>query len=335
MGGEDVLLRSGRKLVAVLGTLAAVATSLALVGIGKAGSTQGGFSVFETPINLTAGEQGLAGAKFTPTAGTTGGNGSATHVVITISLPADSTNVSVKSCPGTTGGTGTSVTCSISSLQSGSTAKFFVIFNAGPNAGPGAVTATVIGTVTWDNATGGAAGQGQNAAGSQSYLIWPRDTTTDVYAGTCASGAITTTQVATDPSGTGKGGNLSSTSGVDQSLGFPCTPGYVGIDVGNTGGFRNPAGATAGVWTAFIAPLQGGALAQAVLTLNVAPVPWQKMKLYEVFTDKDPVQVLACVNGVPQGTANSCLTNQTKYGSKGVAFYLNFRGSTIDPSWNG
>jgi len=337
IGGEGVLLRSSRKLVALLVALSVVAVGLALVGIGKAGSTQGGFSLFETPVNLTAGAQGLAFAKFTPTSALTGGNGSATHVVITISLPSDSTAVTVTSCPGTKNVTGTTATCSISSIQSGVTAKFFVTFNAGPNAGPGKVSATVTGGVTWDNGGGGAAGQGQGVTGTtQTYIIWPANTTTDVYAGTCANGAITTTQIATDPSGTGKGGNLSSTKGIDPTLGFPCTPGYVGIDVNNAGGFRNPTGATSGVWTAFIAPLQNGALAQAVLTLNDAPVPYQKMKLYEVFVGADPVQVLACnSDGTPQGTASSCLTNQTKFGNKGVAFYLNFKGSTIDPSWNG
>jgi hypothetical protein len=308
--------------------------SLALVTIGRAGSTQGGFSIFETPINLTAGEQGLAFAKFTPAAGTTGGAGSATHILITIILPAGSTDVAVRSCPGTGAANGTSATCSIASLQNGATAKFFVTFKAGPNTGSSKITARVNGTVAWDNG-GGAAGQGQGGAAFQDYFIYPTTQATDVFAGTCADGAITTTQVANDP-GTGKGGNLSSTKGIDPSFGFPCTPGYVGIDAGNSGGFRNPAGATTGVWTAFVMPLQSSALAQAVLTMNVAPVPWQKMRLYEVFTDADPAQVLACnSDGTPQGAAHSCLTNQTKFGSKGVAFYLNFYGSTIDPSWNG
>ena len=72
------------------------------MAISHAGSTQGGFFVYETPVNLTAGKQGLAFAKFTPTADLTGGAGSATHVVISIMLPGDSTVVGTQ-CPGTSG----------------------------------------------------------------------------------------------------------------------------------------------------------------------------------------------------------------------------------------
>ena len=337
MGGEDVLLRSSRKLVALLVALSAVAVGLALVGIGKAGSTQGGFSLFESPINLTSGQTGLAWAKFKPTAALTGGNGSATHVVITIKVPGAAKLLAVTGCGGTSSISGTTATCSIASIQSNVQVTVFVTFTAGAATYPG--TTNVTGQVTWDNGGGGAAGAGQGSTLlTQSYTVYPIDTTVDVYAGTCANGAITTTQIANDPSGSGKGGNLSSTAGVDPSFGFPCTPGYVGIDVNNSGGFHNPAGAPTAVWTAFIVPLANGALAQAVLTMTVAPQNWQKMKLYEVFPNADPVQVLPCdSNGQPTGTASSCLTNGTpkKFGAKGVEFDVNFKGSTIDPGWNG
>lgn len=321
------MFRTGRKLVAVLAAASAVAVSLALVTIGRAGSANGTMTIFEAPINLTTGQQGLAGGKFTPSG--SGSNGSATHVVITLNIPnAQPNSLVVKTCQGGTGATtSTSATCSISSIQSGATAKFFVTFRAGSTTGGTSVT----GSTHWDQG-GGSAGANQSADGlPAAFTIYPTDTSTNVFAGTCADGAVPV-QVAFDPL-TQKGGNLSTKVGAATATGLPCTPAYVGVD--NT---RNITGFTKGTWSVFVSPLSGGALAQAVLTLNVVPTGFnaKNMPLYEVAADNTTTRVLACdSSGLPTGGADSCLTGQDKFGSKGVQFFLNVQGSTVDPSYTG
>jgi hypothetical protein len=321
------LLRSGRKLVALLVTLSAVAASLALVTIGRAGSTSGTFTLFEAPVNLTAGQQGLAGAKFTPQG--SGSSGSATHVVISLTI-ANASSLTIKSCPGGTGSvSGTTATCTISSLKNGTIAKFFVTFIAATFAAP--TPSSVTGNVNWD-AGGGSAGQSQNQGGDPAlFTIYPTDTTINGFAGACANGRIAPGSVVSNDPATGKGGSLSSNDSAAPSTGFPCTPGYIGVEE------TTIPGLTPGVWNILVAPLasNGQGLAQAQLTTTtISGSNWRTTPLYEIGANNSTTKVDDCVNNAMPKGDDVCIFNRTKTGQV-ITFYLNVLGSSIDPRIGG
>jgi hypothetical protein len=329
-------LRSSRKLVVVAAALSAIAVSLVLVAIGNAGSDSGVVTVHESPINLTTGQQGLAWAKFTPSS--SGSNGSATHVQISITINgAAPGSLKVATCPGGTGTTDGAITatCSIASLQSGTTAKVFVLFTAASSA-TYPLGGSVSSHVTWDaggsNASGGAGQFTDSPTPNPTFTVYSDKTATNVFAGACINGNLPT-QTANNP-GNGKGGNLSSNIPVDPTLGFPCTPGYVGIDNKQVGTF------TPGVWRVFIEQLTSNGFAQVVLTLNQVPkgTNAKTMPLYELdANDANPTQVQNCdpTTGLPPGGGDSCLTGQAKFGSQGVQFFLKVQGTADDPGYAG
>jgi len=358
MGGEGVLLRSVPKLVAVLVAVVLVAVSLALVTIGRAGSGSGTMSAFVTPANITSGNTGVAWAKFTPTP--SGGNGSATHVQIVITLAnAQPNSLHVTSCPGGTAQDGVGVDTNgnriadpqsasffISSIQNGVQKKVFVTFRAGASTNGNAVS--VGGETAWDQG-GGSAGQAQSIPAvpdptSGTYTIWPTDVTTNVFGGDC----VVTSQTnglnlsATDPNtATGvKGGKLKTNL---SAPGFPCTPGYVGVDesVGTIDTSSQGGTPTKGAWSIFVAPLSGTGFAQAVLTIatlpNGAPQP-KNMPLFELIGNGPGfIKILQCgADGLPPAVTGAptdiCLVGlPTKFGNKGAQFVVNVVGTGVDP----
>jgi hypothetical protein len=314
-------------LVAGLVTLSAVAVALAMVTIGRAGSTSGTFTLFEAPVNLTSGQQGLAGAKFTPLG--SGSNGSATHVVITMTI-ANASSLTIKSCPAGTGSvSGTTATCTISSLQNGVQAKFFVTFTAATFTAP--TPSSVTGQVSWD-AGGGSAGQSQSLSGDPvGFTIYPADTATNVYAGACANGAIAPGSVVSNNPPTGKGGSVSTNDSAAPSTGFPCTPGYIGVDD------TTIPGLTRGVWNILVAPLaaNGLGLAQAVLTTTTfSGTNWRTTPLYEIGANNSTTKVDDCVNNAMPKGDDVCIYNRAKNGQV-ITFFVNVLGSTIDPKLAG
>lgn len=323
---------SSRKVFAVLAALVAVAGSLVLVTLGNAGSGTGTLKPFEGPTNLTTGKQGLAGARFTPTGATN--SGSATHIVITIKIPAAvSGSLVVTKCQGGTGSSsGTTATCSIASLQNGAPANMFVTFIAGSSATYPLAT-EVDTSVSWDNG-GGATGQNNSITATPVlYTIYKTDTKTNVFAGQCANSAIGADSIVANDDGTGKGGTVSTTAGVDPGTGFPCLPAYVGVDPTKTLTIGSP-----GVHTAVIGLLAGGALAQVTLTvsdLSKTGFKWNTIPLNEVLADNTLKPVVACdANGNPPAADNSCQSKpQAKFSGNGVAFFLNVRATGLDPSW--
>jgi hypothetical protein len=294
-----------------------------MVTISRAGSSSGTLTLFEAPVNLTSGQQGLAGAKFTPQG--SGSSGSATHVLISMTI-ANASSLTITSCPGGTGSvSGTTATCNISSLQSGATARFFVTFIAATftAATPSAVT----GTVSWDQG-GGSAGQAQSVSGDPAtFTIYPTDTNTNVFAGTCANGRIAAGSVVSNDPATGKGGSLSSNDSAAPSTGFPCTPGYVGVEQ------TTIPGLTPGVWNVLVAPLasNGLGLAQAALTTtSTTGNNWHTTPLYEIGANNQTTKVDDCVNNTMPKGDDVCIYNRSKSGQV-ITFFVNVLGSSIDP----
>ena len=355
------MFRSGRKLVALLAAAATVAAvSLAVVTVGRAGSAGDGLmSVHVTPPNITSGKTGVAWAKFTPTP--SGSNGSATHVQISITVPgaADGT-VHLTSCPGGVPEDGFTVdqttlqlvadaqstTCLISSIQSNVQKRIVATFTAGaPTSGPVQVT----GFTSWDNG-GGSAGTTNHigAVGDPNnfgqYQIWPTDVTQNVFGGDCiVTSPNTSLNVsAKDPNpATGvKGGNLKTNL---SAPGFPCTPGYVGVDesVGTIDTSAQGGTPTKGAWSIFVNQLSGANFAQAVLTIatlpNGAPQP-KFMPLFELVGNGPGfIKILQCgADGLPPAVAGAptdiCLVGlPTKFGAKGAQFVVNVVGTGVDP----
>lgn len=309
----------------VVAALAAVTLSVALVLVARsqAGSQAATLSTFVAPVQVTSGATALAGAKFTAT-GTTN-SGSATHVQITLTFPADASNIVVTACPGSSSVTGSLATCLAGTVQNGQTVKMFATFTAGTAAG----NESVVGNASWDVPAGGGSTGGLNQA-IPSTSTFSVDAAGGPTAGKCStssSDGLTATEGTT-----GKGASLTFGT-VDSSFGFPCTPAQVVIDS------RQVAGATTpGSWSLLVAPLANGALAQAALTIAVLPngITWKKAQLSEVVVDSSNVvtltPVLPCLSGggMPTSTADICLTGQAKYG-QGVQFFVNVLGTGIDP----
>jgi hypothetical protein len=317
--------------VIVFGAL--VALALVLAAGGHAGS-QG--SVFPTPLvapnQLSTGQTGLAGAKFTPQG--TSNSGSATHVVISLQFPSDSTNIAVTACPGTVGYVGTTATCSIQSIQNGNQVKMFATFTAGA-----AGAQEVDGLVTWDKPSGnGGSTGGTNTTGVVPSLF-TIDAPTSTQQGKCTTivGPATDSIGGFDPA-TGKTTTVTYAS-VDGTFGFPCTPAQAGVKPSD-----RSTSLTKGDWMLLVPPLAGGALAQAVLTINSLPsgTNAKKFQIYELGADGTTVSstpVPACTSTgalpVTDPPSDSCIYNRTNFGKGGVALYLHVQGSTIDPSYTG
>ncbi len=178
--------------------LGACAAALGVVSGGRAGSvSNNNFDLVVQPHVLSTLGTGFAKGTFTAASGP--GTGSATHVVITITLPTglEPTSGTSSDCTDPPGGDHT-FTCSIGTVNAGQIVNRFVAFTAPATvAGPPFDTYTVTGSLTFDHGLKGAGGGG-------GIDTIPDSDSTDVYAstdgnhsGNCLSGggSITTPPV--------------------------------------------------------------------------------------------------------------------------------------------
>jgi hypothetical protein len=313
-----------RRVLAALLAGSVLVLALVLVARGNAGSSNASFTTFVGPSQLTAGQTGFVGAKFKPD-GKGLNNGSATHVVITLTFPTGTQDIVLTTCPGSASYSGLMANCDIGTVQNGQQVRVFATYTAGS-----ADTAALIdGNVKWDVPKGGGNTGGTNGIDAPSTVAI-FSATGATFAGKCTTAASDSVG-ASDPS-TGKATTVTYGT-VDDSLGFPCTPAQAGVDPDTT-----VRGHTPGIWSLLVAPLAGGALGQAVLTLNPLPrgVNFNNAQLFEVIGNPVPANlhlVPSCLSGgaLPAGV-DACITGQVKF-DKGVQFFVNVQGSSLDPSF--
>jgi hypothetical protein len=319
-------MRTRRQLVTSFAVAALIAGLFAVISsVGRAGSSTADFSSFAAPTALSQGATGFAGAKFTPT-----GGGAATHVVITLTLPAVATGIKVTACAGKASVNGQVAECDISSIQSGETTKVYVTFTA---SSPG--SGNVAGLVTWDagNGSNGAQNLHQASNPTGSFTVYP--TGDQTHAGTCSSanGAPTggSLTAIVEPT-TGKG--IGVTYKAASVSGFPCTPAQIGVDNTNS---TYPGMKTPGLWSIVVAQAAPGALADATLTvqsLKGTGLNWQTARLLEILADGSVQQVQPCTStgGMPAGQ-DMCIAGpgQSHFGQGGVQWPLKVLGTGIDP----
>ena len=213
-------MRSGRRLSALLFSLLAVAAgAFAVASVGRAGTNDIDFAVFAVPGKLSTGQQGLAIARFTPSAS----GGAATQTTITFQFP-DSVlwpTVDPATSSDCSPASGSTITCSIGTVQPGQTVKRFVTYTAGSTLGAATVTATV----SWDGGSSGASGGGQTNTRSASSTFTIVDGVK--AAGTCAAGGGKV-QSAPVSSTVTQATTLTFGSAVPSLL-LPCTWGTAGI----------------------------------------------------------------------------------------------------------
>jgi hypothetical protein len=310
-----------RRVLAALLAGSVLVLALVLVARGNAGNGSTDTAIFKTfaaPSQLTAGSTGFVRAKFTPVG--TGNSGSATHVVISFTFPSGTTDTKVTTCPGTPSADGLNpATCTIGTVHNGDQVTMDATYKAGPTAG----SPTINESVGWDVAkTGGSTG-GHNVKPSSNPIEINTDGT---FAGTCSPLSNSSSSLNAGAPGVHKSIVLDFGQ-VDSSLSFPCTPAQAGVDSSVDG----PT--TPGSWTLLVAPLAGGAFAQAHLTIDTLPrgIKWNNAQLFEVGVST-PVPPCASATSPPT-TGDACLANQIKSGSSGVEFIVNVLGTGIDPSF--
>jgi len=219
--------------VAVL-TAAAVATLLVVTG-GSAGTTNYDFRVFGVPTQLTAGQQGLVFARFSPTKG----SGAATATTITFSFPTTSLAgtpaadpVTSADCgPASQSGQTVTITCAVGTVNHGDGVKRFVTFVPGSTDGDAGISASV----SYDSGPPSAQRVGRTNIDPKLAALVTVDGTS--AAGTCgASGQ----DVSTAPVDTTVLQQTSLTIGTAvSSFHLPCNWGTVGV----INGRRGPDGA--------------------------------------------------------------------------------------------
>ncbi|MGH3001149.1 MAG: hypothetical protein ACRDM1_00500 [Gaiellaceae bacterium] len=314
-------VRLDRRVVAVLLAGSIFAFALVLVARAHAGSNNAAFSTFASPTQLTTGETGFVGAKFTPAG--KGNSGTATHVTITLTFPDGTSGISVSTCPGTSSVSGLTATCTIGTIHNGQQVKMFATYTAGPSS----LDASITGNVVWDVPKGGGATGGQNTAGplTAPVSVYSSGAT---FAGKCSFNSSDSVSASDADPTVGKSTSVAFGT-VDSTLGFPCTGAQVGVDPTVT-----PSGHTKGIWTVTVVPLSGGTAANAVLTLDELPpgTNWKQAQLFEISDAADLTLVPQCTSATaPPTVGDACLVNQKKYGRKGVQFFVNVLGTGIDP----
>lgn len=320
-----------------------LAFALVLVARSRAGSLNASYTTFVAPTQASGSasdygtnpkhppSKAVGGAIFAPTGPN---NGTATHVVMTLDLPSDvpgptaddPSPIVVTACPGRSAvNTVTKVvTCTVTNVKSGATARLVVEFTVPPVQNQ--ESWQLNGNVAFDVGHGATGEHNiQPASPFGSVTFFPPGSNA---AGTCAPITSSANTLVVVEATTGKGADVSFGAG-DPSTGLPCTPAQVSIDPTQVVGATTP-----GSWELDVAPLQNGALSSAVLTIEELPtgVKAPAAQLFEVLGDGSLVQVLGCVNGaMPNSAAHVCLTGQKVFDSDGVEFDVNFLATNFDP----
>jgi hypothetical protein len=254
--------------LAVVLTLGAIA--LAIASAGRAGSGPQEFDFFAQPTILSQGSNGVAWGRFKPS------GGSATKLVLSVTIPAGFEFVQANSSPGCVpAAIVRTFDCPVGTVNPGQTVKRYVGFRAPTTLAPGTYSG-FLGTARFDNGTLGAGGGG---------------------ADTLTSGPVSIT-VVTGPDGDRDGGcsnilprtdnvplsksNLVSTeirSGTPlASLGLTCTWAFVGETSSPSGNSLSPISFFGFPQT------QPGAPVEQVVTVYNSPVSFKDLK---VFFDSD------------------------------------------------
>jgi hypothetical protein len=273
------------------------------------------------PRYLAVGSSGLAIAKFTNEASST-----ATHTVVSVTLPAGTQTLTVSSSPAATCDLA-SVSCSFGLVSGHAIVKVYVVFKA--VTASSATTATS--TVSFDEGNGNSGSPTNDTVGSDpSAPIAIVDTgASAALNGKCAGadsvGASITSQTitATYPGASG---------------GLPCTPVDTGVDLTNV-----VSGSNDRIMFVDLPALSGNGLATVVLDFATLPTGSNinKFVLYEIpgypATIGDPSTwptVPACVSHAPP-SGDSCIDKRAKFGAKGIELTLQVKGLGIDPSYWG
>jgi hypothetical protein len=315
--------------IAVVITLGAAA--LAVAAVGRAGSGPKEFNFFAQPTILSQGSNGVAWGSFKPVSG-----GSATHVVISVTIPAGFVYVPGISSPGC-GSTAVAGTfdCPVGTVNLGQTVKRYVGFRAPDNLAPGPYD--VSGKVRFDNGSPGAGGGGVDELPGGPVSITVVTAPDGNNDGGCGNGRPSTTNVPLSST------NLVSTeitSGTRlASLGLLCTWAFVGETDGPRGTSKTP------VSFFNFPPTEPGQPVQIVVSIYDMPVPFKDLKvLFDPeftgssgvpFDQKDP---LATCTGPKNelglatlGSGQSaCLQNLVKAG-KGAQATILAIGTGADP----
>jgi hypothetical protein len=303
----------------------ALVVALAVVTVGRAGSGPKEFNFFAQPTILSQDADGVAWGRFKPVSG----GGSATHLVIYITIPTVfeyvPANTSTGCAPTSVAGT---FSCAVGTVNPGQTVKRYVGFRAPAGLAAGDYPG-FSGKATFDNGTPGAGGGGS-------------DVLTD--------GPISVT-VVTAPDGNRDGGcngrprtddvPLSSGNPVSTeirsgtrlgSLGLPCTWAFAGET-------SAPSGNSFTAVSFFGFPqTEPGAPVEQVMTVYDMPVPFKNLKVLFDLNFTGPADTFAgtaleaCAG--PGNTLGSqqaaCLKSLVKM-NKGAQAIILSKGTGADP----
>jgi hypothetical protein len=309
----------------------AAAAALFVVAGGTAGTGSYDFVPFGVPTQLTAGQQGLVFARFSPK----NGSGASTKTTIRFTFPATSLAAGTtpvadpatsSDCGAATGSDPVTITCVVGTVNPGQVVKRFVTFFAGTTVGDAGVTESV----SFDSGSTSAKGGGHTDGPSLPAGLSVVDGTN--ADGTCASGggAVHTAAVSTTvPQQT----TLSFGDAV-SSFQLPCSWGTVGVINQRSG--PNGAPEISSV---------GGPQFSGPSTLQISfaslPVSLSKFVLKEnkSFNPDDPTTGWSPVPPCPTATTlpantdiDACLVGYTK--GKIIVATLLYRGTNTDPWFN-
>jgi hypothetical protein len=322
--------------IATLLILGGCAAALAFVSASNAGSTGATLKLFAHPQALGVNGTGFVKAAYTAASGS--GTGSATHVVITVTLPTglvfDATHSSTGCSIADAVNHPNDVVCNVGTVNAGTTATRFVTFTA-TTAGP----YTINGSANQDNGTGGNGGGGGStnspipADPVGQLTVYPSTDTS--HNGNCffSGGTVKTP----NPS---SGDNQSTSANVgtaNPSLGIPCAYADVGED-------PIPNAAAAGFVTAMSHDNIAQLTAPATITITLDPLPVSFNKIaWRYFPTYDPASpptnilqgtlIGPCTTDgkLPTGK-DVCLLLPVKSGNSGTWTFLQ-NGTGSDPGY--
>ena len=323
--------RSFRFFLAGIFVLACCAGALAVVSLGRAGSsTLSTFDLSVQPTVLSTSGTGFAKGVFTAASGS--GTGSATHVVITFHVPSALSNpTGTTSDCSTAAGTGENVvTCNVGTVNAGQTVRRFVTFTAPSTvtSPPNPDTFSVTANVAWDNGASGTGGGGVNSLPPDTASTTVFAANDARHAGNCflsGSGTVSTPHVSADD-------NQSTSAQIGAaapSLGLPCPFADVGEDPAPPG---------------FVTDISHDTIPQlsqpATITLSLDSMPpsnpfskftWLFSADYPNSLPSQPIP--SCKNGqLPTADAKVCLLSKTKVGNGGSWTFLQV-GTGGDPAY--
>jgi hypothetical protein len=264
------------------------------------------------PGQLRVGSDGVVIARFQNQA-----SSNASHTVISVTLPAGTTPISITSSPAATCTLAT-LSCSFGSVAGKGVAKVFVRFTVTSSSGNAIAGATL----TFDEGNGTSPTTDTVTAQSNAG-VFNAGTTTGVN-GKCTSSGSSLAAFSA-------GESISATyPAALASLNLPCTPVDTGVG-GTIPGF------TKNVVFVDLPLLSGNGLATLTIVFDTLPPGVNNVnqaRLYEVPPTGSPFLVPDCVAGALPAGADACVNGKKKSGSSGVQFTVLAKGLGGDPKFN-